>query len=48
MSAFVLEDRVVYHTYSTSARGLDGLWGMYEWLDPLPKAAMRRRLVAPP
>ena len=28
MSAFVLEDGVVYHTYSTFARGLDGLWGM--------------------
>ncbi|MGA9576300.1 MAG: DUF899 family protein, partial [Terrimicrobiaceae bacterium] len=28
MSAFVLEDRVVYHVYSTYARGLDGLWGM--------------------
>jgi predicted dithiol-disulfide oxidoreductase (DUF899 family) len=25
MSAFVLEDGVVYHTYSTYARGLDGL-----------------------
>ena len=29
MSAFALEDGVVYHTYSTYARGLDGLWGMY-------------------
>jgi len=28
MSAFVLEDGAVYHTYSTSARGLDSLWGM--------------------
>jgi predicted dithiol-disulfide oxidoreductase (DUF899 family) len=28
LSAFVLEDGVVYHTYSTYARGLDGLWGM--------------------
>ncbi|MGH7624002.1 MAG: DUF899 domain-containing protein, partial [Gemmatimonadaceae bacterium] len=33
MSAFVLEDGVVYHSYSTFARGLDGLWGMYQWLD---------------
>ena len=33
MSAFVLEDGIVYHTYSTYARGLDGLWGMYQWLD---------------
>src|SRR5437660_2519798 len=32
MSAFVREDGVVYHTYSTYARGLDGLWGMYQWL----------------
>jgi predicted dithiol-disulfide oxidoreductase (DUF899 family) len=36
MSAFVLEDGVVYHTYSTYARGLDGLWGMYQWLDRAP------------
>ena len=36
MSAFVLEDNVVYHTYSTYARGLDGLWGMYQWLDRAP------------
>ncbi|HXF47887.1 MAG TPA: DUF899 domain-containing protein [Verrucomicrobiae bacterium] len=37
MSSFVLEDGVVYHTYSTYARGLDGLWGMYQWLDRAPK-----------
>jgi predicted dithiol-disulfide oxidoreductase (DUF899 family) len=37
MSAFVLEDGIVYHTYSTFARGLDGLWGMYQWLDRAPK-----------
>jgi predicted dithiol-disulfide oxidoreductase (DUF899 family) len=37
MSAFVLEDGVVYHTYSTYARGLDSLWGMYQWLDRAPK-----------
>jgi predicted dithiol-disulfide oxidoreductase (DUF899 family) len=37
MSAFVLEDGVVYHTYSTYARGLDDLWGMYKWLDRAPK-----------
>ena len=28
---------LVYHTYSTYARGLDGLWGMYQWLDRAPK-----------
>jgi predicted dithiol-disulfide oxidoreductase (DUF899 family) len=37
MSAFVLEDGAVYHTYSTYARGLDGLWGMYQWLDRAPR-----------
>src|SRR2546428_12247031 len=38
LSAFVLEDGVVYHTYSTYVRGLDRLWGMYQWLDPPPQA----------
>ena len=38
MSAFALEDGVVYHTYSAYARGLDGLWGMHQWLDPHPRA----------
>jgi len=37
MSTFVLEDGVIYHTYSTYARGLDGLWGAYQWLDRAPK-----------
>ncbi|HEV7837718.1 MAG TPA: DUF899 family protein, partial [Gemmatimonadaceae bacterium] len=37
MSTFVLEDGVVYHAYSAFARGLDGLWGMYQWLDRAPK-----------
>ena len=37
LSAFALEDGVVYHTYSAFARGLDGLWGMYQWLDRAPK-----------
>jgi predicted dithiol-disulfide oxidoreductase (DUF899 family) len=37
LSAFALEDGVVYHTYSTYARGLDGLWGMYQWLDRAPQ-----------
>jgi predicted dithiol-disulfide oxidoreductase (DUF899 family) len=36
VSAFVLEDGVVYHAYSAYARGLDGLWGMYQWLDRAP------------
>ena len=37
MSAFALQDGVVYHAYSTYARGLDGLWGMYQWLDRAPR-----------
>jgi predicted dithiol-disulfide oxidoreductase (DUF899 family) len=37
LSAFALEDGVVYHTYSTYARGLDGLWGMFQWLDRAPR-----------
>jgi predicted dithiol-disulfide oxidoreductase (DUF899 family) len=40
MSAFALEDGVVYHTYSTYARGWDGLdalWGMFQWLDHAPR-----------
>jgi predicted dithiol-disulfide oxidoreductase (DUF899 family) len=36
VSAFVLEDGVVYHTYSAYERGIDGLWGMYQWLDRAP------------
>jgi len=37
VSAFVLDGGVVYHAYSAYARGLDGLWGMYQWLDRAPK-----------
>ena len=37
MSAFVLDDGVVYHSYSAYSRGVDGLWGMYQWLDRAPK-----------
>jgi predicted dithiol-disulfide oxidoreductase (DUF899 family) len=36
MSAFALEDGVVYHTYSTYERGVDAIWGMYPWLDRAP------------
>jgi predicted dithiol-disulfide oxidoreductase (DUF899 family) len=36
MSAFAREGGAIYHTYSTYARGLDGLWGMYQWLDRAP------------
>jgi predicted dithiol-disulfide oxidoreductase (DUF899 family) len=37
VSAFVLDNGVVYHTYSAYSRGLDGLWGAYQWLDRAPK-----------
>jgi predicted dithiol-disulfide oxidoreductase (DUF899 family) len=37
LSTFVLEDGVIYHTYSAYSRGVDGLWGMYQWLDRAPK-----------
>jgi predicted dithiol-disulfide oxidoreductase (DUF899 family) len=36
MSAFALDDRVVYHTYSAYSRGLDAVWGMYPWFDRAP------------
>jgi predicted dithiol-disulfide oxidoreductase (DUF899 family) len=37
MSAFILEDGVIYHSYSAYSRGLDGVWGMYPWLDRATK-----------
>ncbi len=37
VSAFALQDGLVYHTYSSYARGLDGLWSMWQWLDRAPK-----------
>ncbi|MFN4281439.1 MAG: DUF899 domain-containing protein [Alphaproteobacteria bacterium] len=36
VSAFVLQDGVVYHSYSGYARGVDAIWGMYQWLDRAP------------
>jgi predicted dithiol-disulfide oxidoreductase (DUF899 family) len=44
LSSFVLEDGVVYHVYSAYSRGLDGLWGMYQWLDRAPKGRNERGL----
>jgi predicted dithiol-disulfide oxidoreductase (DUF899 family) len=44
MSAFALEDGEVYHTYSAYARGLDALWGMYQWLDRAPKGRNETRV----
>jgi predicted dithiol-disulfide oxidoreductase (DUF899 family) len=43
MSAFALDDGVVYHTYSAYARGVDGLWGMYQWLDRAPRGRNETR-----
>jgi predicted dithiol-disulfide oxidoreductase (DUF899 family) len=43
LSAFALEDGIVYHTYSAYARGLDGLWGMYQWLDRAPRGRNEAR-----
>jgi predicted dithiol-disulfide oxidoreductase (DUF899 family) len=37
MSSFALEDGVVYHTYSTYARGVEAIWGMYPWFDRAPQ-----------
>jgi predicted dithiol-disulfide oxidoreductase (DUF899 family) len=37
LSAFVREDGVIYHTYSSYSRGVDGIWAMYQWLDRAPK-----------
>jgi len=42
LSAFVLEDGVAYHTYSTYVRGLDGLWGMYQWHELSDVRLLRR------
>ena len=36
MSAFALADGVVYHTYSTYARGVEQLMGTYRFLDLAP------------
>ncbi len=36
MSAFALEDGIVFHTYSAYGRGVDGVWGMYSRLDRAP------------
>jgi predicted dithiol-disulfide oxidoreductase (DUF899 family) len=37
ISAFIREEGIVYHTYSAYSRGVDGIWGMYAWLDRAPK-----------
>jgi predicted dithiol-disulfide oxidoreductase (DUF899 family) len=37
VSAFALEDGVVYHTYSAFARGGEPIMGVYQWLDRAPR-----------
>jgi predicted dithiol-disulfide oxidoreductase (DUF899 family) len=44
MSAFMLKDGILYHTYSSYARGLDGLWGIYQWLDRAPLGRNEKEL----
>jgi predicted dithiol-disulfide oxidoreductase (DUF899 family) len=46
-SAFALSDGVVYHTYSSYSRGIDGLWGMYQWLDRAPQGRNEPEIHAP-
>jgi predicted dithiol-disulfide oxidoreductase (DUF899 family) len=41
LSAFVLEDGVVYHTYSTFDRGTDVLNGTWQLLDRTPKGRFK-------
>jgi predicted dithiol-disulfide oxidoreductase (DUF899 family) len=36
LSAFILDEGQVFHTYSAYGRGVDGIWGMYTWLDRAP------------
>ena len=36
MSAFAREGDQVFHTYSAYARGFDGLWPLWQWLDRTP------------
>jgi len=36
LSTFVLQGGSVYHTYSAYGRGVDAIWGMYQWLDRAP------------
>ena len=43
MTAFALDDGIAYHTYSAYARGLAGLWGMYQWLDRAPLGRNEQR-----
>jgi len=51
LSAFALEDGVIYHTYSSFERGVDAISGMYPWPDHAPlgrtgRIGQRRALAA--
>jgi predicted dithiol-disulfide oxidoreductase (DUF899 family) len=37
LSAFAIEGGAVFHTYSAYSRGVDAIWGVYQWLDRAPK-----------
>ncbi len=37
MSSFALADGQVFHTYSAYQRGVDAMWGFYQWLDRAPR-----------
>lgn len=37
MVCFAMQDGVVHHTYSTYARGVDAMWGLFQVLDRAPK-----------
>ena len=44
VSAFIKQDDAVFHTYSSYGRGVDGIWGMYQWLD---RASLGRNEAGP-
>ena len=47
MSAFALDDGVVYHTYSAYARGVEPLMGTYQYLDMTPQGRAEDQLDFP-
>jgi predicted dithiol-disulfide oxidoreductase (DUF899 family) len=47
LSAFALEDGIVYHTYSCYGRGLDAFNGTYQLLDRVPRGRDEDALRAP-
>ena len=47
LSAFALQDGVVYHTYSCYSRGLDAFNGAYQLLDRAPRGRDEEALAMP-